>query len=341
MFFLTAAGLLVFAQEEPLRLRRLVERGVPILGACAIGIWSYQHERSLGFRSIAGQRDFVFDPLGNVMGYAPARLLNFLSSARDEWVAVALACGWIFLALASARGREVEPRRRFTMRELGPELCFVLAVACVLFLPRSMRKPFNWYMINGRFVPVAALFGALLIRGDFRGRRRWLFAPVAAAALFYAVDVSRMMVAFNRHVDGFDELVQMIPLHRATLTLSFQPRNDPEVNVDCFNQWASYTQMRRGGYNFYNFNYGFPLRYKRYRPAPMWNRPEGFSFQTMGRWWDYFLVHNEGVRASLFPELAAEGKVVLVGKRGAWTLWQRVGEPAPEPPISDVPLNSY
>jgi hypothetical protein len=61
----------------------------------------------------------------------------------------------------------------------------------------------------------------------------------------------------------------------------------------------------------------------------------------MGSWWDYFLTHNEGVQTELFPKLAAEGKVVLVGEQGAWKLWQRVGDPAPEPPVSDVPLNAY
>lgn len=341
MFFLTAAGLVVLAQDAPLRLRNLAERGAPLLGSCAIGIWAYQHEKALGFRSIAGERNFVFDPAGDVMGYSPARLLNFLSGSRDEWVAVALACGWLFLALAAARGRDIEPRRRFSMHDLGPELCFVLAVVCVFFLPRSMRRPFNWYMINGRFVPVAALFGALLIRGDFRGRRRWLFAPVVAAGLFYAIDVGRMIWVFNRHVDGFDQLVAKIPLHRATITLAFPPRNDPEINVDAFNQWASYTQIQKGGYNFYNFNYGFPLRYKRFRPAPLWNHPEMFQFETMGQWWDYFLTHNEGVVTSVFPHLAEQGKVELVGEQGAWKLWRRIGAPAPLPPVSDVPLNAY
>lgn len=341
MFFLVAAGLLVLAQDEPLRIRRLVERGAPVVGSCAIGMWAYVHERSLGFRSISGERNFIFDPLGEVIAHVPGRLLNFLSSGRDEWVVAVLACSWIVLVLAGARGRDVDPRRPFGLYDLRAELCFALAVACVLFLPRSMHRPFNWYMINLRFVPVAALFGALLVRGDFAGRRRWLFAPVAAAGLFYAIDVARMIVVFNRHVDGFDELVAKIPLHRATITLAFQPRSDPEVNVDCFNQWPSYTQIRRGGYNFYNFNYGFPLRYKRSRPAPLWNHPEMFNFETMGRAWDYFLTHNEGVRTSLFPALATEGKVVLVYESGPWKLWQRIGEPAPEPPVTDVPLNAY
>jgi hypothetical protein len=213
-----------------------------------------------------------------------------------------------------------------------------VAFAAWWLLPQSMQRPFYWYMINGRFVALFALFAPLLLRRPIEGGRRWLLLPVVAANLFYAGDLARMVVRFNRHVDGFDELVQQIPLHRATLTLVIPPLDDPDVNVNCFNQWPSYTQIRRGGYNFYNFNYGFPLRYVRWKPAPPWNNAASFQYDQMADAWDYFLTHNEAEHP-LFAPYEAQGRVRLVGARGPWKLWQRVGPPAPLGPLVDVPVD--
>jgi hypothetical protein len=348
MFFLVAAGLLVFAQRRPFRIRHLVERGVPVVASCAVGVWAWLYERSPGYASIhkfpqtprlPGDRNLIFGTVPDNIAGVPQRLMNLLASSRDEWVLVVLAAAWLVIALTAARDREPDPRRPFSARALGPELCFLVAALGLLLLPVSMHKPFYWYMINGRLIPVAAIFFALLVRGPVRGWRRALFVPVVAASLFYAVDLSRMVVVFNRHVDGFDALVDEIPLHKATLTLSLPPLGDPEVNVHAFNQWGSYVQIRRGGFNFYNFNYGFPLRYIRWRRSPPWNHVEMFNFEFMGQDWDYFLTHNEGIEFSIFQKWANAGQVRLVDARGSWKLWQRVGPPAIDPPITDVPVN--
>jgi hypothetical protein len=344
MLFLVCAGLLVLAQRTPFSLERLIFRGVPVLACTAIGIWAYRHNASMGFGAMGfaapldeGKPQFVEDPLNETFQRAPGRLLNLLSSSRDEWVVVVLAAAWLALAITAARQRSLEDRTPFSARELGLELCLGASVLAIAMLPRSMLRPFSWYMINGRFVPVAALFAALAIRGPILGWRRWLMVPVFAASLFYAVDLSRMVVAFNGRVDGFDTLVAQIPLHKNTLTLVLPPLNDPEVNDNCYNQWPSYTQLRRGGYNFYNFNYGFPLRYRTYLIAPPWSHAESFQFDSYGKDWDYFLTHNDGVQFDLFSEPAKKGQVRLVAKHGPWALWERLPERAvptlePSPP---------
>src|SRR5260370_24254439 len=178
-------------------------------------------------------------------------------------------------------------------------------------------------MINGRVVVAAALLGALLVRGPVLAWRRWLFLPVVLAGIFYGWDLARTVIRFNRHVRGFDELVETIPFHRRVLTLVFPPLNDPHVNVNCFNQWASYVQIRRGGYNFYNFDEGFPLRYRQYLPAPPWSNADKFDYEQHGSAWDYFLTHNEnGLKLLTGPP--AKGQVRLVGERGPWRLWQNL-----------------
>ena len=340
MLFLVCAGLIVLAQRAPRNFEELLFRGLPVLACTAVGIWAYRHSGTMGFGAMGvaapldtGTPLFVEDPVNETMMRAPGRLLNLLASSRDEWVVVVLAAAWLALAITSARQRSLEAPVPFSAREIGLELCLGASLLAIALLPRSMLRPFAWYMINGRFVPVAALFASLAIRGPILGWRRWLMLPVFATSLFYAVDLSRMVVAFNGRVDGFDELVAKIPLHKNTLTLVMPPLNDPEVNANCYNQWASYTQIRRGGYNFYNFNYGFPLRYKEYLMAPSWSHAEQFEFDSYGRQWDYFLTHNDGLQFDLFSAPAQKGQVRLVGKHGPWALWERIAEkePAQEP----------
>jgi hypothetical protein len=338
MMFLVCAGLLVFTEDEAFNWRRVLARGAPVLGCALIGVWAYLNNRKMGFASLAGPSEFNWDPLGDSMARVPPRLLNFLSAQRDEWVVIVLVLAWLAIAVTAARANRERPPTR--LRELGPEVCFAAAALAALMLPRSMQRPFNWYMLNGRYVPLVALFGALLIRGPVAGWRRWLFVPVVAAGLFYAGDLSRMVVGFNRRVAGFDAIVAEIPPHKNTLTLVLPPLGDPDVNVNCFNQWPSYTQLRRGGYNFYNFNYGFPLKYRSYLPSPSWNHTELFAWNLHSRGWDYFLTHNEGAPApfEIFPKLEKEGKVRLVDARGTWKLWQKiVDDPPPELPPPALP----
>lgn len=337
MIFLVCAGLLVFTQRQPLSPVKLLQRGVPVLASCTVGLWAFRHQSAMRFETLdrgvrfgasLSSAKFAWDSLEVAMARAPERLLNFLAGSRDEWVVVILVAAWLALALTSRRPPP-EERTPLEPRDFAIEACFVATLAAALFLPRSLLRPFNWYMINSRFVPLAALFGVLLLRGPIVGWRRYLLIPVVAASLFYSVDLSRMVVRFNHHVAGFDELVDQIPLHRSTLTLVFPPLGDPEVNVNCYNQWPSYAQLRRGGYNFYNFNQGFPLKYRTYKPAPPWSHPEWFNFDSQGDAWDYFLTHNERGQYELFEPLAKEGKVRLVGARGDWKLWQRVEAKAP------------
>ncbi len=323
MLFLVCAGLLVFTQPEPFKIRKLLARGLPVLACTAVGLWAFLRRSALGFADLSGAPRFNWDSLSETLTHAPERLLNVLSSSRDEWVVLVLGAAWLLLALTAARSRDPE-RPPWSLCELGIEACFLATLAAALLLPRSMLRPFNWYMINGRFVPMAALLGVLLLRGPILGWRRWLLFPVVAAGLFYAGSLARMVVRFNRHVAGFDQIVQEIPLHASTLTLVFPPLDDPQVNVNCYNEWAAYTQIRRGGYDAYNFDYGFPLVYRRYKPAPPASHPEWLNIDREGRAWDYFLTHNETGDHELFAPLAQAGRVRLVDQRGRWKLWQRI-----------------
>jgi hypothetical protein len=330
LFFLTAGGLLVFAQRRQIDPLMVVARGIPLLAAAAIGLYAYRHESQYGFQKLEGRRDFIVDPLWRILAWIPERLLNFSSSSRDEWVLLILAGSWLLLALTQAR----QPRRPTEgVRDLRLEVCLSALVILYLGLPRSMQRPFYWYMINQRYVPLLLLLGVLLLRRPIEGSRRWLLLVVAGASIFYAADITRTVIRFNHKMADFDKVVAAIPLHKSTLTLSLRPLGDPDVNVGVYNQLPSYTQLRAGGYNFYNFNQGFPLKYKTRKPAPPWDHAEMFDWSTQGFAWDYFLTHNESTSertpgdappVDLFSSLVAAGKVRLVTSVGAFRLYERI-----------------
>ena len=335
--FLLAAGLLCFGQRQPLDWKRLLQRGVPVVSGSAIGIWTYLHQVEYGFQKLEGKRYLVEDVLAGKLSMMPLRFLDFLANSRDEWVVVVLIAAWLMLALTRARARTDEEVAPTGPRAWGLELCLAGILALFLLLPRTMQRPFYWYMINQRYVPLIFVLAVLTLRGPIVGARRWLLAPVIAAALFYAGDIGRAIVGFNHRVDGFDQVVAQIPWHKSTLTLSLRPLGDPEFNVNPYNQWPSYTQMRRGGYNFYNFNQGFPLKYRGMKPAPAWDHAELFNYEWHGGAWDYFLTHNESTsvmtpghvgeglpQVDLFSELISDGKVRLVASSGPWRLYENL-----------------
>jgi len=120
--------------------------------------------------------------------------------------------------------------------------------------------------------------------------------------------------------------VAQIPRGKQVLTMVLRPMGDPTVNVSAFNQWPSYTQLRHGGYNFYNFGDGFPLVYKTRLPAPGWSHMEAFDWKSHSASWDYFLVFREGWEYSPMKQPLADGKVRLVAEKGAWRLYEKVAE---------------
>ena len=323
VLFLVSAGLVVLAQRRPFQPRLFAVRGLPVLSCAAIGAWALRRANSMNFHRVTGVgRELIYDPLSERLAQIPDRLINLLPGRIDELVVIVAVACWLALAVTAARERcEESPPHLW-----GPELCLLGALALYLLAPRSMQRPFYWHMINGRFVVAIALFAALTLRGPIAGWRRLWMAPVVVATVLYCVALCGAFREFNRHAAGFDELVAQIPGGKQVLTMVLRPMGDPTVNVSAFNQWPSYTQLRHGGYNFYNFGDGFPLVYKTRLPAPGWSHMEAFDWKSHSASWDYFLVFREGWEYSPMKQPLADGKVRLVAEKGAWRLYEKVAE---------------
>ncbi|MCU1278101.1 MAG: hypothetical protein JWM53_1647 [bacterium] len=325
--FLVCAGLVVLAQRRALAPKLLAARALPVLSCAAIGAWALRRANDMNFHRVTGVgRQLVYDPLSERLAQIPDRLINFLPGRVDELVLIVAVACWLALAVTAARTRCDDDRdgRALPPHVWGPELCLAGALALYLLSPRSMQRPFYWHMINGRFVVAIALFAALTLRGAIAGWRRLLLAPVVVATVIYAIALCGAFREFNRHAAGFDEVVAQIPRGKQVLTLILRPMGDSTVNVSAFNQWPSYVQLRHGGYNFYNFAEGFPLRYRVLYPAPAWSHAEGFDWKAHARPYDYFLTFREGWEYSPMKQPLADGVVRLVAHEGEWRLYEKL-----------------
>jgi hypothetical protein len=344
VLFLVCAGLLVLTQRRPFAPRWLALRALPVLSCAGVGLWALRHANRLNFHRVTGAgRELVRDPLGLSLQQMPERLLNFLPGRADDWMLVALAASWLALAVSAARARGLadatagegaEAERGRGLHGWGVEACMLGALALYVIAPRSMRLPFYWHMINGRFVVALAFFALLLVRGPIVGARRLWLVPVVVAHLVYMGALCRAFVAFNRHAWGLDPLVAEIPRGKSVLTLILKPMGDSSVNVSAFNQFPSYVQLRHGGYNHYNFAEGFPLRYKLMWAAPPWSHADEFRWESHARPWDYFITFREGWEASPMNEPLAKGKVRLVDQKGEWRLYQKIAPDEPQAPAN-------
>ncbi|MCU1281216.1 MAG: hypothetical protein JWM53_4762, partial [bacterium] len=338
--FLTCAGVVVLMQRRALDARLFALRSLPVLSAAGIGVWALRHANKMNFRPVTGAgRDLIYDPLAQRLAQIPERLINFVPGQIDEIVLVVLVVCWLALVVTAARAHEQEPhsdepprlqpqhdeRQHEGLHGWRVEACVLAALALYLVAPRSMQKPFYWHMINGRFVVALALFAVLAVRGRIDGWRRWLLAPVAVASLVYTVALCDAFRTFNQHAAGFDEVVEKLPRGKRVLTMILRPMGDPTtVNVSAFNQFPSYVQLRRGGYNFYNFAEGYPLRYRYRLPAPPWSHAEEFRWGDHGPTYDYFVVFREGWEYDPMKGPREDGKVRLVTERGVWKLYEKI-----------------
>jgi hypothetical protein len=339
VLFLVCAGLLVLMQARPFSPRLFLARALPVLSCAGVGIWAFRRANTMQFHKLTGQgRLLIYDSLANRLQQMPERLLDFLHSSVDEWAVIVFMLCWLALLVTRARlpPADAEPRQS-AVRAWAPAVFAGVAFVFYLAVPRSMQRPFYWHMINGRFVVAVAFFTILTLPGKIAGWRRLFLIPVFIMGLSYDIAICHAFRAFNKHIYGFDNIVKEIPKGKSVLTLVLRPFGNPWVNTAAYNQFPSLVQIKRGGYNHYNFPDGFPLKYRLFIPAPAWSHAEAFKWDLYGHYWDYFLTFHEGWEFSPMNESLAEHKIRLVDQQGEWRLYENVAkdEAPPAPPGGD------
>jgi hypothetical protein len=323
--YLIIGGLTAPLAPRPWRAGRAIVAALPTIPAAALGLalyrWGNAADANLPLRPQQGLSAFqgVHGTVGENLGMFPTWLIDLLPCSLDEAAAIALGGAWLLLLCARPLDAECEDDAR-SPSAWRVEVAALAALTLYLLLPKSLMRPFYWFAVNRRLPVVVALFGLLLVRGRLGGVRRAMLAVAAVALLAYPIDLAAHHFRFNARARGFDEVMAEARPGAQVLPLMLR-LGDEEVNVNCFNQWGTYVQMRQGGYMLYNLPVQFPIASTRQLPAPPWDHPEAFRFPAHGAAWDYFLIHGP---SKVDPFAGYADRVRLVKRSGEWSLWEKV-----------------
>jgi hypothetical protein len=270
--------------------------------------------------------DAHYEELLGLLEEIPARLIVGSARSFPYVLLIGLVLAWVALLLTARTdaGDSAARARGFPYRL---ELLLALAALAYLALPIHLFKPVDLWMIGGRFLTVAALFGAILPHGEITGRRRWIFVPVVLIAIVYPISLAHGSWRFDRGAAGFRRLVRRIPRGSSTLTVVLGSGDDPDADPNAmpYTQFHAYTQMLVGGFDPWALDTGFPFTRKREAslPAPRWKHMETFNFDQQGSFYDYILTRDEWSDHGVFgPDDA--GRAPLVGSDGPWRLYRVV-----------------
>ena len=268
-----------------------------------------------------------FDPLAEVVTSLPDRLMGAFRD-RSEQVILWSAALLFLAALALCRGGAARDGagapvgwRDRALRWRG-ELLALLLFCSYLFGPAQVSGQFY---LNQRHLIFAALLAPVLLRAPATGLRRWVLGLAAALSLGASANAAAKVIAFQGQVGPFAELVESMEPGGRALGLVFDTGAGGPIRFWPFLHFACYYQALRGGDVGFSFA-GLPSIPVVYRPGqqaphPYEWRPEDFRWETMGRFYDYFLVRGSprGDAARLADH------AVLVKTAGEWRLWHNPG----------------
>jgi hypothetical protein len=242
---------------------------------------------------------------------------------EDDWFALLLLVGFVLL-------RATAPWKRPRLADLGAVAGFLTAAVAYLVLPLRLTRPAEWYGINTRFAVMAALFLALCVPGAIVSWRRWLLAPVVAAALLVPADVLYHWHQLHRDfISGYHDLSDL-PERGARVLFVINGRQ-PSSSRASFPHGPTH-QAFHGGYMPWNFDQNFPIRYKvRFPAVHFWTFE--FNWDKHARYYDYVFGYH------MNPEAAfGAHPVTRVKDSGGWTLWKLPGPRVDTPPRPPYPF---
>jgi hypothetical protein len=283
--------------------------------------------RSFGYFG-GGKYQAVSDTAWKLMQRALGALNWFQAESADEWMAIGLMLILLLLVVTDGGdGPGDDPWRK----RLRVPLAFAVFMTLAFATPFWVKRPFNWWMINERFLLPAACVAVFFPRGPIRGARLALVGAAVALMLILPRQMTRQYRDFSKRAWPLVELIRQTPLGSNTLVLHAPGRSfeDPALapNITFWRELYNYPLVYRGGYDPYLYDDGFPIRRIAALPAPKVPRaaellfsPEESRFDptTMMSGWDYFIVPEE-YRAVMPPDGA-----VVVRDAGSWTLYRNL-----------------
>jgi hypothetical protein len=269
-------------------------------------------------------------PWQEMMRAFPEYTLDSVSGDLDTtvfWVLLAAAAFLLIWGVVTGLFARRTARRSTLLGRLRSSRCLALAaamMACYLIVPLHLARPFDWWLVSGRFAPLICFFGFLVPKAPIRGALRLAMGPAVAAALFLPLHLSEKYVEVNERWKPLARMVERVPPGADVIFLTLPPRIEEELIVDAPNQLSSWVQIMHGGFSANGwYNVGFPFLLTRRLPAPPWNRNEAFDPNVHGVAYDYVIIRNERQNKPIFT--AAHTAWRRIDEEGNFTMYARTG----------------
>lgn len=272
-----------------------------------------------------------FEPWRDALKLFSTRCFINLPRKWTKWMELVLALPLVVLHLTGRRSKE---EQGFRWRY---ELALVICVVLYFELPQTLYEPLAWWYIAGRMTAFVILIAFVLPRGPIeldRGWRRFLLAPAAIVALAYPLLLARNWYRWDERTVGFQRLMKQVPRGSSTLVLMLGRPDDPDVDPNSvpFLEFHALAQVLGGGFDPWAQATplgGFPMSVNEDQrlPAPYYSRPQAFSLEAHGMFYDYILTRNEHHDHDLVP---SDRRAPLLAVDGAYRLYQ-VRHDQPEP----------
>ncbi|MFZ5471749.1 MAG: hypothetical protein ACOZIN_20160 [Myxococcota bacterium] len=198
-----------------------------------------------------------------------------------------------------------------------------LALALFFSLPFDIRG--YMYYLNTRFAHLAWPLLLAAVPVVSARAQRLLGVLAAATAVVLAIPLSRGFAAFDEEARALDDLAALTAERPMVMGLIFDPRSQV-VGHPVYLHAATVLARARGGAT--NFSFALtphsPLEYRGMPPPtfPSEWRPDQFSYPTMGKAYDHFLVR--GVHpARIFGALLDTELAIAGQSRGFWLVRRR------------------
>ncbi len=324
-FFFGLSVIVLFAcyARRPRRLAAAAALLVPSLICAFIGAHA-AHDGSTAYNPGPFEFDARFDkPLQSLQSAGTSLLAAW---GGDGTYKVLLLLGGLWLAaLLSARPDDDEARGPGWPYRL--EALFVLASLMPFVLPAHIFKPFDLWMIGGRFYVVIALFALLLPRGRFGGNRGFILALTFLLALYYPLKLAAAWKRFDGRASSVTRLMRHVQRGSSTLVLEVGDASDPDVGRESqpYTQFHAVAQLLAGGYDPWSLDIGFPMIPKpgvKLPAGPVWKHPESFDLERESQQFDFLLTRKEPRDYSLLAGPNDAGAAPLVDADGDWRLYR-------------------
>jgi len=331
---LGAVVLLLRVRAVPLK-RSLRVAALLAPGPLAMGpwVWGRLHAGAGAAAAAEVPQGTTAPPLRELVRVLHHWFMEGYTGPVDDIVAVVLLSTLAALFAFAAPSREVDgaPGVDAGARRIPLFLGGALALGYFL-LPFEIHRPFFWWALNVRLIPLAFLWLIVAAPPGPLGRLgRGLLIPLAATSLaFFAFIAWDIGATFNGPwgMGGFDGLVARIPRGARVLGLYTDYYRPPRYTHYPFYYASSYAFVNGGGLvaptEVIHYSWTNPIEPP---AAPFAGDAARFDFDAHAPGFSHFLVRTCAGARCVSDPLEGRGEVMRVSEAGSWRLYACVRAP--------------